>query len=251
MLEASRKRISELCGPGDLVLDVGGWAEPLARADWVIDLMPHQTRGLYGSPDPDSERFSAETWVQRDICDREPWPFADDQFDFVVCSHTLEDVRDPVWVCSELRRVARAGYLEVPARSEEQTPGVHGPWVGWSHHHWLADVSETGIELVAKPHLLHGRREFWVDPDWWRERGPAERVGTLFWEDSFDFGERIFYVPEELHAYLDGVFERYRAPRAPEQEQGGMRQRLSKLAAQLGREPKGPSQHPSSRGSRR
>ena len=65
-----------------LVLDVGGWAKPLARADWVIDLLPYETRGLYG--EATGERFSAATWVQHDICSRDPWPFADDQFDYAV-----------------------------------------------------------------------------------------------------------------------------------------------------------------------
>ena len=91
-------------------------------------------------PTPPRSGSGAETWVERDICDREPWPFADDQFDFAVCSHTLEDVRDPVFVCAELNRVARAGYLEVPSRLEEQSWGVIGPYVGWSHHRWLVDV---------------------------------------------------------------------------------------------------------------
>ena len=84
-----------------------------------------------------------ETWVTRDICAREPWPFEDGAFDFVVCSHTLEDLRDPVWVCGELQRVARAGYIEVPSRLEEQSWNVQGPWVGWGHHHWLIDVGEA------------------------------------------------------------------------------------------------------------
>ena len=84
-----------------VVLDVGGWAAPLERADWVIDLMPYETRGLYRRAEPQPERFTADTWVVRDICAREPWPFADDQFDFVVCAQTLEDIRDPVWVCEE------------------------------------------------------------------------------------------------------------------------------------------------------
>src|SRR5918999_1567202 len=103
MLEASRQSITAKLGAEDLVLDVGGWAKPFPRADWVIDLMPYETRGLYDyEPDPARERFRTETWVQRDICDREPWPFAEDQFDFAVCSQTLEDIRDPVWVCSEM-----------------------------------------------------------------------------------------------------------------------------------------------------
>src|SRR5258708_18990361 len=101
MLARSRKRILEQLGDTDLVLDVGGGASPFARADWVIDLLAYEERGLYGpEPDPPAERFTPATWVQRDICAREPWPFADGQFDFSVCSHTLEDVRDPVFACS-------------------------------------------------------------------------------------------------------------------------------------------------------
>ena len=51
-------------------------------------------------------------------------------FDFAICSHTLEDVCDPVWVCEELARVAKAGYIEVPSRLEEQAWSFQGPWVG-------------------------------------------------------------------------------------------------------------------------
>ncbi|MGI8845859.1 MAG: class I SAM-dependent methyltransferase, partial [Thermoleophilaceae bacterium] len=139
MLESSAARILANLGSGDLVLDVGAGANPFERADWVIDLWPYGKRGIYGRQDRAAERFSEATWVLHDICDPGPWPFADDQFDFAVCSHTLEDVRDPVGVCAELSRVARAGYIEVPSRLEEQSLGVQGPWAGWGHHHWLID----------------------------------------------------------------------------------------------------------------
>jgi hypothetical protein len=204
MLAASRDRIQSSLSDRDLVLDVGGWAKPLGRADWVIDLMPYETRGLYGERGMEPERFSADTWVRRDICDREPWPFADDRFDFAVCSHTLEDVRDPVWVCAELNRVARAGYIEVPSRLEEQARGIHGPWVGWSHHHWLVDVGEGEIEFVFKSGVLQGRAGAQLEPELVATLSEAERVQALFWRESFGFRERIFLEPGELDAYLDG-----------------------------------------------
>lgn len=212
MLAESRAEVIRTLPEDALVLDVGGWANPLARADWVVDLMPYETRGLYGEADPDPERFSADTWLVRDICDRVPWPFADNEFDFAVCSHTLEDVRDPVWVCGEMSRVARAGYIEVPARCEEQTRGLHGPWVGWSHHHWLIDVEDQGLEFVFKPHLLHGRPEFWVPLEWTEALPPERRVNTLFWTESLPCRERVFHEPEELHAWLAAVAVRYGAP---------------------------------------
>lgn len=236
MLEASRARIPEELPADALVLDVGGWASPLDRADWVLDLMPYETRGLYGQgPDPHSERFTPETWVVRDMCAREPWPFADDQFDFAVCSHTLEDVRDPVWVCAELRRVARAGYIEVPARAQEQTFGVHGPWVGWSHHHWLVDIREESIEFVLKPHLLHGRPEFWVDREWTAAQPPERLVSSMTWTGSFEFSERVFYEPDELHAFLATVGPIYGAPmeRGGAEARGRVRGRVRTVARRL------------------
>ena len=202
MLPASRERIYSMVGESGLVLDVGGWAKPISRADWVIDLMPYETRGLYGEPDPEPERFSAETWVERDFCGREPWPFDDDQFDFAICSHTLEDVRDPIWVCSELDRVARAGYVEVPSRLEEQSYGVHGNWVGWSHHHWLCDVAPGRIEFVFKPGILADRPQYCLTAEQAKLLTAEERVQTMFWEGSLEARERIFIGPGELDGYL-------------------------------------------------
>src|SRR5437763_12138274 len=143
VLESTAQRLLGMLSEEAVVLDVGGWADPFERADWVLDVMPYETRGLYEregwtAPRPrDDERFTQATWVQRDLCDRSPFPFADNQIDFAICSHTLEDLRDPVWVCSELARVAKAGYVETPSRLEEQSWGVSGPWVGWPHHRWL------------------------------------------------------------------------------------------------------------------
>jgi hypothetical protein len=202
MLSASRTRISAMLSDEDQVLDVGGWARPLARADWVIDLMPYASRGLYGDADPEPERFSESTWVQRDFCDREPWPFADGQFDFVDCSQTLEDVRDPVWVCSELVRVASAGYIEVPSRLEEQSIGVHGDWVGWSHHHWLVDVEPGRVRFVFKSHAVHGDQRFHFPREFGAALTAEERVQTLFWEGGFECGEVIFLEAESLDEYL-------------------------------------------------
>lgn len=214
MLEASRLRILERLGAEARVLDVGGGASPFERADWVIDLLPYAARHHFGvSVDPSGERFSEATWVQRDICDREPWPFEDGAFDFVVCSHTLEDVRDPIFVCSELVRVARAGYIEVPSRLEEQSYGVHGPWIGWTHHRWLIDREDDELVFVSKPGLLAGRIWASFPESFWRTLSPEQRVTALFWENGFRFRERIFLEPDLLDAYVrDFVAAHYTRP---------------------------------------
>jgi hypothetical protein len=213
MLEASRAAILARLHPEDTVLDVGGGADPLPRADWVIDLMAYGDRGLYGgTPDPSRERFSAETWVQRDICERRPWPFPANHFAFAVCSHTLEDVRDPLWVCEELSRVARAGYIEVPSRLEEQSFGFQGPWVGWGHHRWLIDSDSAGLRFVFKHHVLHNRPAQHFPAGFAATLTPAERVLCLWWENSIPAREEIFTDGPALDAYLESFVREHGRP---------------------------------------
>jgi len=232
MQEASSARILAELGDGDLVLDVGGGVKPFTRADWVLDLLPYETRGEqgYDGGGPDRERFSAATWAQRDICDRAPWPFTDDQFDFAICSHTLEDVRDPIWVCAELQRVARAGYVEVPSRLEEQSYGIQGPWVGWGHHHWLIDVVDGGLEFVFKSHVI-ARDDSHFPAGFGSALTAEQRVSSFWWEGSLPARERIFVDWQDFDAYLQEYVARHLGA-LPERDAGP---ELPKGGGRLGR----------------
>jgi hypothetical protein len=200
-----------------LVLDVGGWACPFNRAQWVLDAGPYETRGFYrtfgGPPHQGGERewFSRETWVQRDICDREPWPFEDGQFDFSICSHTLEDIRDPLWVCSELIRVSKAGYIEVPSRAFESCRDLERPgMVGLSHHRWLIDIEGDHVRYLPKMHLIHAERRFSLPASHCREMSPRDAVQWLWWEGDFAYEEVTLHGLEALEAELEGFVQRTR-----------------------------------------
>ncbi|HWF53990.1 MAG TPA: methionine biosynthesis protein MetW [Solirubrobacteraceae bacterium] len=202
MLKASERQILSELERDALVLDVGGGAQPFRRADWVIDIMEYGHRGLYGDPPaPELERFGPATWVTRDICLREPWPFEDRQFDFAICSHTLEDVRDPIYVCDEMIRVARAGYVEVPSRLEEQSYGFQGPWTGWGHHRWLIDLDEDELTFVFKHHVVERDGDHFT-PEFHAALSSEQRVHRLWWEGGFRYGERVFLEGAGLDAYL-------------------------------------------------
>jgi hypothetical protein len=105
-------------------LDIGGWAHPFNRANYVMDLAPFDTRGYYNrtfarnNPFPPIggtvEMFTRESWIQRDICDQAPYPFQDKE---------IEDIRDPLWICAEMIRIAKAGYGQVPPRIWETRRG--------------------------------------------------------------------------------------------------------------------------------
>ena len=89
----------------DLVLEVGSGGNPYFRANILCDAY-FETQ----------ERFFIPLIYDRPtiIAPAENLPFKDNIFDFVIASHVLEHSADPEKFLSELQRVARAGYIEVP-----------------------------------------------------------------------------------------------------------------------------------------
>jgi len=225
--------------PDARVLDVGGWAAPVNRADWVIDLMPYETRGVLfpGGVGPGAERFSAERWVIADICSHRPWPFDDDFFDFAVCTFTLEDLRDPIRVCEEMSRVARAGYIEVPSLLDELTymnpEASGGPWLGHSHHRWLCTLEEDTLVFLNKAHSLHTCRRVRVPQRWARKLNPEERVLAHSWEGRLPARERPAidsYPFDELERAVRGRFQ----PSDAERRATELRERSGRFARSAG-----------------
>src|SRR3712207_7495327 len=90
-------------------------------------------------------------------------------------------MRDPVGVCVELSRVARAGYVEVPAIEAELAGGTA---------RWLCDVADAELVFVHKPAALHGDPRVRVPQRWFAKLEPGERVHGLFWERRLPARER-------------------------------------------------------------
>lgn len=209
MLEENVQKVLAQIKTGDIVLDVGGWASPFNRANWVMDLGSYDTRGFYvtiGMPKSqggETEFFTKETWCQRDICDKRPWPFLDKFFDFAICSHTLEDIRDPLYVCSELIRVSKRGYIEVPSRVWESCRGVENKRIaGLSHHRWLIEIKDSHIQFTMKYHSIHSDIEFSFPPAFLKKLSPSQRVSFLFWDNNFTYAETTIHGIDNIYAYL-------------------------------------------------
>jgi hypothetical protein len=180
-----------LIEPEARVLDVGGWAEVFPRANAVLDVNPYATRKIVHPEVP--EQFDEHSWFIGDICAAPAWrPFSDKEFDFSICSHTLEDVRDPLYVCSQLIRVSKAGYLEFPSPFRETCKiDPDDLSAGYSHHRWIVDVDERDrLVFVAK---LAWANDF--DPGGGRARralrDPRFTFLSMTWSDSFSFYERM------------------------------------------------------------
>lgn len=221
MLQKNSEAVMQLLRPDDIVLDIGGWAHPFNRANYVMDMAPYATRGFYNrnfaknNPIPPIggtvERFTKETWIERDICSRQPYPFRDKEIDFVVCSHTLEDIRDPVWVCSEMIRIAKAGYIEVPSRLWETCRGMERGIAGLSHHRWLIDIDAqtNSIRFMQKFHRIHNWRCS-LPKSVLRKLREDQTAQWLFWTGSFDFQEEVINGEEQQLRELERFVQQHR-----------------------------------------
>ena len=205
MIAETMPRLIERMLSAERSLDVGGWDTSMHAATHVIDALPFETR-LGRAHDPaNTPRFTKETWLQLDINDRRPWPFPDRYFDFCMCSHVLEDIRDPIWVLSELSRVSKAGYLETPRPAAELLAGQRG-WrpgsIGGAHHRWFVEFlpAESRVEFRMKPYDLLKQGialRYWtpVNDHAWTEFNQG-----MFWEGGVT-GSEVFYSEETAYAY--------------------------------------------------
>lgn len=198
------------------VLDIGGAEDVFPRADAVLDAVPYAARKRQCLPEV-PERFNAESWHVGDICDSKVWSkFGDKSFDFVLCSHTLEDVRDPIFVCSQILRCGRAGYIETPSRFREcAKSSATEVEAGWGHHRWILDVESDRLIFTPKMGWAHH----------FDYLGQAKRsllsnrlnnyTGVL-WEGGFDYVERFPKGPvieaENLFYFYENYVDRATEP---------------------------------------
>lgn len=113
LLKAQRNAIIRAHLPKDArqIADVGCGHYPSKFANIAMDNAAtddEQRGGLSLSAERAGVRF-----IDIDL-NRFPYSFADKEFDYLICTHVLEHVADPVRTCKEFTRIAKAGYLEVP-----------------------------------------------------------------------------------------------------------------------------------------
>jgi hypothetical protein len=200
---------ARLVGGTRRVLDVGGVRETSRHATHLIDIMTYDAAKAAWRSYFVDRGIPAENWAVHDICDPKPFPYPDKYFDFVIASHILEDVRDPVRVCGELSRVARAGFIETPSVRLELTRGVDPRgrrYVGYYHHRWLVRPANGGLEFLFKPHFLAASKRFHLPPRYLStSSSPEGQYVSLFWEGEIKATERVIVVREEMEKEIESM----------------------------------------------
>lgn len=186
---------------------MGGAGDVSLHATHVIDRLSYEWWQAW--PQKGTAAIPPDNWVVHDICASHPFPFPDKYFDFVICSHTLEDLRDPIRVCEEMMRVGKAGYIETPSPLSELTWGRdRAPWVGYCHHRWLVSVENDALVFRLKPHLIHSSPRFYFPAQFAKKLEEQDRADTCyFWSNQFACREEIdfLYNRKTIEDYIENI----------------------------------------------
>jgi hypothetical protein len=106
---------------------------------------------------------------QREMCEKTAWDaIADNEYDFVVCTHTLEDLRDPDFVMSQINRVGKSGYIAVPSKYRELQFCRSYEYIGYPHHRWIFTIRDGEFQYMPKhsfvEFLVRTKQIPWVRP---------------------------------------------------------------------------------------
>jgi len=142
------------------ILDIGGgadcWGLPAVThiADMFVD--PNDKITLeQESPNVELFCFDVEHYeewkVLEDYCEK------NGLFDFVICSHILEDLNAPFVCCKKINEIGKAGYISVPTRYAEMVRfeqcypknyPIRG-YKGYHHHRWMYRLHHS--QLLGYP----------------------------------------------------------------------------------------------------
>ena len=131
-------------------------------------------------------------------------PFSNNQFDFVYASHVIEHVEDVSFFISELKRISRQGYIELPSMLEDNIVLSSN---STDDHKWIFKFDDVDkILLVEKkkqliePFITHG-----VLFNSLRKNFRNSLVLELYWEKEINFEFRDFTVRAEKPIFLSIV----------------------------------------------
>ena len=70
-------------------------------------------------------------------------PFLDKEFDFIIASHVMEHVDDVIFFISELERISKQGYIELPTKLEDNLV-----FENKKDHVWHMDFDDVEHKLL-------------------------------------------------------------------------------------------------------
>lgn len=170
------------------IIDIGAGASPWSK-EWTTHIVD-----CFVNPE-DKKRFkdSKIQIFEFDIDDTENWNIVlndvkrNGKFDFVICSHTLEDINYPKGTCGMINKIGKSGYIALPSKYSEfcvhENKSNFGiPYKGYHHHRWVHQIKNNVLIGYPKMNFLE-----YVELNDFDFGKSINSEIEFIWEDSFDY----------------------------------------------------------------
>jgi hypothetical protein len=130
---------------------MGGWSEPYIDA--LVDFNEQKEDPILEKLE-ESEKETKKRkplFFNCDITHPNSWtPILEyvkenGKFDFCICTHTLEDIMNPGFVCEQICKIAKEGYIAFPSKYRELCRNMDNQmhnYRGYIHHRWIFTVKK-------------------------------------------------------------------------------------------------------------
>ena len=110
-------------------------------------------------------------------------PFENNQFDFVIASHVMEHVKDVKFFISELERVSKKGYIELPTKLEDNLV-----FENKKDHLWHMDFDDVNLRLLISNKIQFFEPILTVSTlQKLRKNFKKSLILELYWENKIDY----------------------------------------------------------------
>jgi len=153
--------------PTDKILDIGGSMKQHRElsVDTLVDILTPE-EAPYGK-----EKLLAKRFVRLDVT-KENLPFNNKSYDFILCTHTLEDLYNPFLLIEEMSRVGKRGYITTPSFGQDTLYSHYNltDWMtgarripGMAHHKWLFYLMGGVMQILPKNYPILMTSEFQIN----------------------------------------------------------------------------------------
>lgn len=131
------------------VIDIGGvyngWSMPYIDA--IIDFNCKDINGVANN----IKLFNFDITNPNKYTEIDEYISKNGKFDFAICTHVLEDIMNPVFVCEQIAKIANEGYIAFPSKYRELYR-FEGHYRGYIHHRWIFDTVNNN-NIIAYPKI--------------------------------------------------------------------------------------------------
>jgi SAM-dependent methyltransferase len=162
------------------ILDLGCGRFAWEEAQTLSDMVDH------------TDLYPEKRFVQSDAANT---PFDDKRFDFVIASHIAEHMHDLDKFLTELSRIAKRGYIEVPLPLFDNfTYGNR------EEHVWWMNFDDVNMKLIAEPKAIAIQARIMpAELPMLEEFFRPSMALELYWEDNIEWSIR----ERRIHDIMD------------------------------------------------